>query len=368
MAQIDTTDQNWNLVFHDDFTGPGRGWNTNSFKELAHPNILWVCKSTEHACPVMTGDAVKKTHVYQPSQCVFTDNTLKLIGQYTGADLSCTEGDFIIPNDKTCNHCTETHRSYFTGIIQSITKFTYGYFEIRCKMPVHEGVHTAFWLFGNGPSSYEEIDIWEYSEYDSGGDYSPYGYSSGIHHNPNSVSYYNAQKYGEIIYSIPENEPDVRQFHTYGCEWMPDYVKWYRDGHVVGEFHDRDHIPQFSKKIIVSYTIDMKNNIDPQWYGSDTLTIDYVKVYQMRTDCNSEILITNNSQIADFEHKMKKSVTIGTSETSMCLPDTTDVSFHAEEHITLNGVIEIPSGAKITLSTHECPNHNTNIIQEQIEQ
>lgn len=357
-AQVDLTDQNWNLIFHDDFNDQGRGWSNNTFYELGHPNILWMCKSAGNTCPVMSGNPTIKKHIYQPSQCIFSDGTIKLVAQYENAYLSCYNGDYIIPSDITCDNCTQTDKQYFTGQIRTLSKFSYGYFEIRCKLPIHPGVHTAFWLFGGGPSSYEEIDIVEYSKHDSN-NYSARSFSSGIHHNPNSASYEGSQKYCDSIFTMPNSEFDVRQFHTYGCEWMPNYIKWYCDGILVNEYREREHIPRYNKRVIVSYTIDKINENNSLWYGSDTLTIDYVKIYQMKTDCDSEILITTGNQIANFVQKMRKSVTIGTSETDISVPTNTNVSIHAEDHITLNGVIEIPIGVNLTLSTHECP-ENTN--------
>lgn len=361
-AQI-TTDQNWEPVFSDDFSGTLRGWNTTTFSEYGHPNILWRCMAGEYDCQVMSGD-LNKAHVYQPSQCVFTNNTLKLVADYIQNGMLCGI-DYIIPNTTDCEDCTDETRGYKTGIIQSCSKnFNYGYYEIRCKLPIHEGAHTSFWLFGCGPSTYEEVDIFEYSKNDSGGNYSPRGYSSGIHHNPNSASFDTNCKVFEELYEIPSNEPDLRQYHTYGCEWMPDYMRFYRDGKVVSEYRDTDHIPQYDKRIIVNYTIDKikigSNYYYPSWQSSDTLTIDYVKFYQLKTDCNTDVLITNSSQITNFDQRMKKSVSIGTTATNITFPATTNISIHAEEHITLKGIVEIPSGVQLTLSTHECPNNYNN--------
>jgi hypothetical protein len=39
--------------------------------------------------------------------------------------------------------------------------------------------------------------------------------------------------------SVARNYPmigdSLSHWHTYACEWMPEYIKWYCDGHVVNE-------------------------------------------------------------------------------------------------------------------------------------
>ena len=55
-------------------------------------------------------------------------------------------------------------------------QFRYGYFEIRCQIPVHEGSKTAFWLWdAQTDEYYEEIDVFEFSWGFEDNDHNSYG-------------------------------------------------------------------------------------------------------------------------------------------------------------------------------------------------
>ena len=92
--------------------------------------------------------------------------------------------------------------------------FSYGYFEIECKLPVHAGAFPAFWLYGHDelgvPGSYREIDIFEWE----------------WHINPSSRStngqiYYRVPGdhpvYGQFFHTLPSSEPDLTTYHTFGA-------------------------------------------------------------------------------------------------------------------------------------------------------
>jgi beta-glucanase (GH16 family) len=92
---------------------------------------------------------------------------------------------------------------YTSGIITTLVSFsqTYGYFEIRAKIPAGKGLWSGFWLL---PSNYRH-------------DY----YSAGSENKWIS----NLQKL-----SIPDPSAD---FHTYGADWEPGKIIFYMDGKVI---------------------------------------------------------------------------------------------------------------------------------------
>ena len=148
-----------------------------------------------------------------------------------------------------------------------ITKqyYSYGYYEIRAKMNLSQGIVAAFWLVGdrNSESKMEyEVDIFE-----SFGGYSglikhtalahhyPYGFNTGsadavkhstknLHDSVQEVTelmktaqlstwaasgdlgtYYKNYSTTKSYFQINDNE-----WHTYGLDWRKDSITWYVDG------------------------------------------------------------------------------------------------------------------------------------------
>lgn len=127
-----------------------------------------------------------------------------------------------------------THTS---GYIDTIGKFAqqYGRWEIRCKMPAGpntRGALSAFWL-RNSLSG--EIDIIE--RWGQGGtmtaSYDPYVKDTGwttFHSNTEGSGQADYIKtfWRHYQHGIPKDAVDT--MHTYGFEYMPDYVAMYVDG------------------------------------------------------------------------------------------------------------------------------------------
>ena len=348
MAQIDMNDPNWDTVFYDDFT-TSRSWRPSDWYSI--PDLLWRARPENH---ITHGD--REGQIYE--------GVVKLVSEFDATNRIPTH-QYALPNG--ISYPTETDLYFFSGEIDIVsTTFKYGYFEIRCKLPLHRGSFPAFWLVGGGPSSYEEIDIFEYSKGDCEGD-TLRGHSSGIWHNPASAGCFDTingvtgKNYAKVHHHLPESSPDLGQYHTFGCEWMPDYVKWYRDGNLIAEYYDTNHIPQYPKTLKANYAILWEHALDLNaylplgWSGSDVMTIDYVTVYQLNTDCETDEYITTGTQFANHDNKMKRSITIGSPNGQVIVPSNTNVFMHAEESIIINGEFEISNGSQMSLSVHACP-------------
>jgi hypothetical protein len=117
--------------------------------------------------------------------------------------------------------------NYTTNEIVTREKFKYGYFEIRCRIPVPEdpltntGVGPNFWLWGvKGDVSWSEIDIFEFN-----GATNAFG---------SSIHYENSQ--GDTLHGIPDHPPLIEvndsQFHTYAVHWKPNVIHFYFDNEI----------------------------------------------------------------------------------------------------------------------------------------
>lgn len=372
-AQIDLTDRNWEKVFYDDFSIGGRSWD---YYWISSPDKKW--RSYIGYNSITHGSF--EYQVYQDANCRFNsqDGTMELVSEFDWTN-SIPNHNYALPPSMGNNYPTGSNLFFFSGyleakkdsIYENDMKFSFGYFEIRCKLPTHNGAFPAFWLFGNGTNTYEEIDIFEHSNYGSGGDLLR-GFSLGLWHNPNGTNYHpnnnndGAHKYHkEEHLHIPLNMPDLNHYHIFACEWMPDYVRWYCDGELISEYNDIEHISKYKKTMIINYALDSYSydttlNVLNGWSGTDTMTIDYVKVYQFRFDCETDEYITSGTQFANFDHKMKNSITIGSSNNAVIVPSNTNVSMHADEFIVIDGEFELPAGSQMTMQTHRCMECLTN--------
>lgn len=148
---------------------------------------------------------------------------------------------------------------------------SYGYFEMRAKLPKGKGLWPAFWLVPLGSGTPPEIDIMEALEHQPSTVYQTYHYldSTGAH-----------QKAGNTF----EGPDFSEKFSTFGIDWKPGLLVWYIDGREVFRFQN----PAVSSEKM--YLL-LNLAVGGYWPGDpdETTTfpaemlVDYVRVYQ-RTD------------------------------------------------------------------------------------
>ena len=355
MAQIDPYDQNWECVLYDEFTN--NSWDTWDNWLINHPNGYYKAFIPEWSSGVSRG---KSEHqVYQRENCQFSNNgSLMFVSVYEGGPnmqpLQC--GDYVIPPEKNCD--TDHQTLYYTSAkIETDVKFLFGYFEIKCSLPIHKGSFPAFWLYGEGQNYYNEIDIFEYSW--------------GIPNDNNRYKQFTCGLYCDNYHNdmvslarvnpiLPETSTDLRQSHVFACEWMPDRVTWYVDGIIVNEWTDYDKIPHHEMALKVNYAIDnfAVPDIGPQmnqpiWFERDEMVIDYIKVYQLKTDCDDDVIIQNVQDLIDYQPSVKHSISFEPIN-ELVVPADTDITLRAET-ITIGNGFTLPNGAKMTLRTQICP-------------
>ncbi len=352
-AQFDPDDPNWEQVFCDEFTN--NSWDTWNYWKISHPVPVGHYKAylNEMLSGVTHGN--HEHQVYQRENCQFGNGELKLVSVYVGGQnmqpLQC--GDYDVPPGRICD---TTHRTLFytSGNVETENTFLYGYFEIKCSLPIHSGSFPAFWLWGEKPDYYNEIDIFEYSNGIAQDDYYKQ-FTCGMfcdNYTDTMVSY------ARVYPVLPNNSTDLRQFHVFSCEWMPDRVTWYVDGAVVNEFTDYEHIPHHEMTLKVNYAINdyamSGQNGVPTWFDGDEMNIDYIKVYQLKTDCDEDVLITDTQDLVDYQSSIKQSVSI-VPATEFTVPTNTNIYIRAVDSIVIDKGFTIPQGAQMTFQTQLCP-------------
>lgn len=357
MAQIDLNNSNWEQVFYDDFTY--NSWYTWDNWEITHPYPLGHYYAYQHESTSGVTHGTNEHQVYQRENCQFGNGELKLVCEYVGGPdtlpLQCV---YDLPPGKTYDNGHQT-LFYTSGNIQTITKFLYGYFEIRCSLPVHQGAFPAFWLYGEGSDYYNEIDIFEYSK---GADpnntlkrYTCGLYCDNTHPAPSAFGLISQARFEP---TLPPESEDLSHFHTFACEWLPQRVTWYVDGIVVNEYSNYDSIPHHEMTLKVNYAINnyalAHNTNKPIWFGNDTMKVDYIKVCHLNGDCDTDVLIASEQDLINFRPTVKRSITIEPTN-AFTAPTNTNVYMMAVDSIVIEKGFTLPQGAQMTLQTYLCP-------------
>ena len=373
MAQIDPYDQNWKPILIEDFSTPSRFWIDSSFLSS---DSIWKAYSSN----VIHGDSAHhEKMIYQYSQCHFNDadGYLELVAEYD-TNGRIPRHEYALPYT-VHNYPTYSDLYYFSGRIDHFdkhgadsSKYRYGYFEIRCKLPVHSGAISSFWLWNAKPSCfYEEIDIFEFSwEFEDPvatwqnnphphGAGNPYCFSSGLYYCDTANFHGEGTSKARVFPMINDS---LSHWHKFSCEWMPELILWDCDGNLVDEYHTPDSIPHHPLTLKTNYGIDkyaLENHQHyhkPVWKGCDTMTIDYIKVYQLNWECSTEEVITQQSDLDSFDFGVKKSITITSTIEPVCIESTDKVTFRTSDSFIITGPFQVDSGGELTVIMQSCPN------------
>lgn len=373
MAQIDPYDRNWDTIMFDDFSVPGRTW------------VSWSFLSSDQQWRAYPGSGVthgdEELMVYHYSQSRFNDSnqTMELVANYDTANL-IPNHLYSLPswmhnypeNDSLFFFSGEI--DYYNEMMENSGRFKYGYFEIRCKLPVHTGAFPAFWLWNASKANpmdkyYEEIDIFEYSwsfedvpnmhnNPNPHGAGNPYCFTTGIYYNDTTNHHYWQNSRAR---NFPMISDSLSHWHTFACEWLPKHIIWYCDGNVVNEYHNPDSIPRHPLTLKTNYAIDKyvlnKHSFGDTliWKASDMMVVDYIKVCQMEWDCDSDAEITCQSDLDNFAYIVLKSIAITSTIETVSVGSTDKVTFRATDAFEITGPFQVDSGGELTVIIQECP-------------
>lgn len=81
-----------------------------------------------------------------------------------------------------------------------------------------------------------------------------------------------------------------------------------------------------------------------------------VRVYQLNLDCGTNENITCQSDLDNFDYKLKKSVSITSSISGTCVSSTDNVTFRVTDSFEVTGPFEVQQGGEFTVIMQECPN------------
>lgn len=159
--------------------------------------------------------------------------------------------------------------------------FTYGYVEIRAKLPQGTGTWPALWMLGEnitkaGWPNCGELDIMEHV-----------GKHPGYIHS----SVHDAAGYGNTPFTgIIKADNPFGVFHNYSMEWTKDNILFYMDDKIIYEYAPANKNAQtwpFDKPMFIICNVAIGGNwggpvIDDKIFPQK-MVLDYVRVYQQDT-------------------------------------------------------------------------------------
>jgi len=164
------------------------------------------------------------------------------------------------------------NHGYTSGCITSeLTHWqTYGYFEMRARLPRGKGFWPAFWLLPKRAGWPPEMDVFEASGS------RPYGIKHGVIEKPRSATT-SAGMWIEQIIDISDG------FHVYGMEWTKDNIVFFIDG--IKSFEYGPHAIHEDMYLLANLAL---GSHDPNWIPDPDQTtpfpglfeIDYIRAYQ----------------------------------------------------------------------------------------
>jgi VCBS repeat-containing protein len=192
------------------------------------------------------------------------------------ANITQSNGEAVL---KTDNAKLDPSFPYGSGAITSKSQaFSYGYYEMRAKLPKGQGVWPAFWLvdwYGT-----HEIDIFEL-----------------LGNDPKSI-YMTYHDGSAQPYSVKYTGPDFSAgYHTFGVDWQPTSITWYVDGVQRGKYSGT--IKANPLMICANTAVGGAGS----WPGAtnssttfpQTYSIDYIRVYDTKPVPNTAPVANANS-------------------------------------------------------------------------
>ena len=326
-AQTPVNDSHWQLKWQDDFNT----FNTNRWIKV-------------HNC-----DHDGAYQLFR-NQNIWTANG-NLVIEVNNTKATCLNPDPDHPSSWCCGSCTAgTQFNYTGGWVETQNEYStrFGYIEARIKFPFRRENNKS-WGFGYGfwawrydgeASNVAEIDPMELF----GGDFKqPNSFNTSVH------TCYGASTCSKNMF-LTLTDFDYRDWHTYAIEWNSNRMIWYVDGKAVRTLSNHGIIDPV--RIILSLGVQREKNklppTSPSW--AEYMYVDYVKVYCLKCDKNTPLIINDLTDLATYDNKVKKSITIN----PITIPAGSKITLRANDYIELKPGFEAQAGREFYLDVSPC--------------
>ncbi|MDR2009372.1 MAG: glycoside hydrolase family 16 protein [Bacteroidales bacterium] len=317
-AQHPSQDQNWIVIFQDDFTS----FNT----------VRWN-KANNH----IHGD---EPQVYINTN-VYTENG-KLLLLTKKQNYPCPKGVSGCPS---CQY-TGIH-SYTSGQIRSKLAYKYGYYEIYAKLPASSGYWPAFWFWHSGSTNtgcwYNEIDVFEASGCKTN------TVESRVHWGFQCPS----DAYGSSE-AVPHSSNYSTGYHWYGVEWTANKITWYVDRNPVRSINNNMggigiQNPMYIIINVALFPNGWGCNVSSSSIFPNYMYVDQANAYRLK--CDKTTVVNEIPNYNTFYYAVKKSISLS-SASSLSVGQ--NISLKATDFIELKNGFEIPLGVELYLDITSC--------------
>jgi len=256
---------------------------------------------------------------------------------------------------------------YYSGGVHSVDhNYSYGYFEIRAKLPgfynngspCGEGFWPAFWTYYvehdvNGCRKvHDEIDILE----PSGSQYADAKTNVCGWHDEHPDCNIDHIKIGEGTFT--NSTPLFDNFHKYAVEWLPDRIIFYFDDQPFYFEYNHPKIVMKPQFVVIDQQIDGGLSVpylNPNTPLPQYMSVDYFRYHELNYSyCGQNATILNNTQLNSFTYGVRQNIIIGNGSSSIFLLGGDNKTFRAINEITINGDFTVPLGSELNLVPTPC--------------
>ena len=250
-AQSTLNYSNWQLVFQDEFNGYNGLEDLSTNWRFDYP---WG--------PTLTGNTHENQY-YTTQNISFRDNNIVFTAVKQDPPITYYWEENGVQKSKELEYTSGMLFSkvpFDPGCWDGNIGFTYGMFEIRCKMPKGIGTWPAFWLY-SGPT---EIDVFEF--YDD-----KRMFTTTIHDWNNNGTHTACSNHFKKSVGMDLTE----EFHNYACVWDSEKVRIFFDSVEVWST-SREKTHGCPATIIINLAM-----INHAFIQNTEFVVDYVRAYKM---------------------------------------------------------------------------------------
>jgi hypothetical protein len=260
--------------------------------------------------------------------------------------------------------------NYTSGMLKSKKKYRFGYFEIKCKLPVPQnpgetntmGPNFWIWSANDSISDYSEIDIFEFNGLKEYPDSVVNFLTSNWHFqecDPDSVncngdtifhhlSDYIYQGFGGINFN---------QFHEFSVDWSEKGITYFMD-EVPYIISNNNFAGKMSPMAIILDINHPAHNFCDTAVAPETVfpykyEIDYVRVWQLKQYCDSVINLCSFDP-ATYDFAIYKNITLGGPSCTPTINQGEHITLRATDGILLDNGFTVELGAEFFAETTPC--------------
>lgn len=259
--------------------------------------------------------------------------------------------------------------NYTSSYLVSKNKFSYGKYEIRCKIPYGKGLWPAFWMFGQPFGIKDELDVFEFwPENNIFGNYDP----TLLCKKPN-MTIHRGSNFCQTDYLGPDYS---QAFHTFTIIWDDYRIEWYVDGFlrkkvnryylidgtyvectevVPGIYYRNNTYPTHDVYLDIIVNLAVFNTSGTNGPDSGTpfpgsLEIDYIKFWRQKP-CGNDVNYTSTDQLNLESYPQALNTISGTTitaGTNVVVSTNIDCKMEANNKITLLPGFTAETGSHFT--------------------